>query len=161
MSVTGCRVGRSFGLTFLRGLWACSMLTWSKIHLEENEKYNCLSHVSRALLTTGQHFVTRLHCAREKMTRISREFFGDFEWKYCGGEKVAEWGDMYKPFLGGSASFPITSSALFALGHRTCAAFPQQYKTHPEKPETKSDYGYLFDWFLWCHRPISKTPNKW
>ena len=125
------------------------MLAWSKIYLEENEKYNCLSHVSRALLTTGQHFVTRLHCAREKMTRISREFFGDFERKYCGGEKVEEWGDMYKPFLGGSASFPITSSALFALGHRTCAAFPKQYKTHPEKPDffwgQNLTLGFLFD----------------
>ena len=101
---------------------------------QENEKYNCLSHVSPALLTTGQHFVARSFIVQGKTWQEFPENSSAF-WVEIWWRKGGHWGDMYTTFFRRFSFLPITSSALFALGHRTCAAFPQQCKTHPEKTE--------------------------
>ena len=90
----------------------------SGYHVEEVEKHNCLSHVRRALLTRGQHFVTGAFIVPQG--KNSKNFWGGILRKY----REKRLGDMYKRSFW-ARSLPVTSRALFALGHRTCALFPE------------------------------------
>ena len=112
---------------------------------------------SPALLTTGQHFVTRFHCARQKMTRISQEFLSILSGNIVEKRWPVGW-HVHAVF---KASLPITSSAaLFALGHPTCAAFPPNIK-RIQKSQIRFYKIWIWVFWLvwWSHRPILKKKN--
>ena len=73
-------------------------------------------------------------------------------------------GDMYKRSFW-ARSLPVTSRALFALGHRTCAAFPPNIKLIQKKPDLvlqNLNMGVLASFVKsHCHTVTKKIKSNW